>query len=119
MGTLCLKCTIPPGKSALFPFLLGWRFPNRTPDWCGWSAPPGEGKTVIGNFYSARFKSAWDAVRYTVGHLEDLEARTRMFSNALRESTLPGRGEGGGERESFHPGHNHLLPHRRWRVSWL
>ena len=36
-----------------------------------------------------RFKSAWDAVLYTVGHLEDLEARTRMFAQTLRESTLP------------------------------
>jgi non-lysosomal glucosylceramidase len=88
-GTLCLKRSIAPGKADLFPFLLGWRFPNRTPDWCGWDAPPGEGNSIIGNFYSARFKSAWDAVLYTVGHLEDLEARTRMFAQTLRESTLP------------------------------
>jgi uncharacterized protein (DUF608 family) len=89
VGTLCLKSSIPPGKSVLFPFVLGWRFPNRTPEWCGWSAPPGEGNAIIGNFYSARFKSAWDAVRYTVAHLEDLEAQTRMFLSTLRESTLP------------------------------
>lgn len=89
VGTLCLKRSIAPGKADLFPFLLGWRFPNRTPDWCGWDAPPGEGNSIIGNFYSARFKSAWDAVLYTVGHLEDLEARTRMFAQTLRESTLP------------------------------
>ncbi len=89
VGTLCLKRSIAPGKAVLFPFLLGWRFPNRTPDWCGWDAPPGEGNSIIGNFYSARFKSAWDAVLYTVGHLEDLEARTRMFAQTLRESTLP------------------------------
>ena len=64
VAVLCLKKAIPPGQSASFQFLLGWRFPNRTPDWCGWSAPPGEGNTVIGNFYSARFKSAWDAITY-------------------------------------------------------
>lgn len=89
VGVLCLKRTIAPGQTANFQFLLGWRFPNRTPDWCGWGSPPGEGKTVIGNFYAARFKQAWDAVSYTAEHLEDLETRTRMFASALRESTLP------------------------------
>ncbi len=89
VGVLCLQRAIPPGQTADFQFLLGWRFPNRTPDWCGWSAPPGEGKTVIGNHYAVRFKSAWDAVTYTAAHMETLEARTRMFTAALHESTLP------------------------------
>ena len=89
VGVLCLKKTILPGQMASFEFFLGWRFPNRTPDWMGWSAPEDEGKTVVGNAYAARFKSAWEAVSYTAAHLHDLEARTRMFTNALRESTLP------------------------------
>jgi uncharacterized protein (DUF608 family) len=89
VGVLCLKRTIPAGQSASFEFLLGWRFPNRTPEWIGWAAPEGEGKTVIGNFYADRFKDAWEAVSYAAAHLTDLEARTRMFTNALRESTLP------------------------------
>ena len=89
VGVLCLQQSISPGQTANFQFLLGWRFPNRTPDWCGWSAPPGEGKTVIGNFYSDRFKTAWDAVAYTAKNLVSLETRTRMFATAIRESTLP------------------------------
>ncbi len=89
VGVLCLKRTIAAGHSASFEFLLGWRFPNRTPDWIGWAAPEGEGKTVIGNSYAARFTGAWEAVSYTAAHLKDLEARTRMFTNTLRESTLP------------------------------
>ena len=89
VGVLCLKRTIPAGKTTSFEFFIGWRFPNRTPDWMGWAAPEGEGKSVIGNAYAARFKSAWEAVSYTAAHLQDLEARTRMFTHALRESTLP------------------------------
>ena len=89
VGVLCLQRTIPAGKAASFQFLLGWRFANRTPEWCGWSSPPGEGKTVIGNYYAVRFKSAWEAASYAAAHLEGLEARTRMFAGALRESTLP------------------------------
>jgi non-lysosomal glucosylceramidase len=89
VGALCLQRTIPPGQSASFQFILGWRFANRTPDWCGWDAPPGEEKTVIGNFYAARFKSAWDAVTYAATNLPSLEARTRAFAVALRASTIP------------------------------
>jgi len=89
VGALCLSRTIPAGKTANFEFLLGWRFPNRTPDWCGWEAPHGEGKTIIGNAYAVRFKSAWDAVAYAAEHRHDLEARTRLFADALRASTLP------------------------------
>ena len=89
VGVLCLRRAIPAGKTVSFEFILGWRFPNRTPDWCGWSAPAGEGKTVIGNAYAVRFKSAWDAVAYAAEHRSDLEARTRMFADAMRASTLP------------------------------
>src|SRR5665213_1996202 len=89
VGTLCQQRTIPPGQSASFTFLLAWHFPNRTPDWCGWTAPPGKGKTVIGNYYATRFNDAWDAALYTANHIESLEARTRTFAGALRESTLP------------------------------
>jgi non-lysosomal glucosylceramidase len=89
VGVLCLNQIIPPGESASFRFVLAWHFPNRTPDWCGWTAPPGEGKTVIGNYYATRFKNAWDAAAYTAQNLDSLEARTRMFAAAFRTSTLP------------------------------
>jgi len=89
VGVLCLQRTLAASQSADFLFILGWRFANRTPEWCGWEAPPGEEKTVIGNFYATRFKSAWDAVIYTAANLQSLEARTRAFAAALRESTIP------------------------------
>ena len=89
VGVLCLKRTLAPGESGEYPFLLGWHFPNRTPDGCGWTAPEGEGKTVIGNYYSTRFPDAWAAVAYTAGKLEGLEKRTREFARVFRESSLP------------------------------
>ena len=89
VGVVCISRTIAVTETASFEFLLGWRFPNRTPDWCGWAAPAGEGKTVIGNAYAVRFTSAWDAVSYAAAHRADLEARTRLFADALRASTLP------------------------------
>jgi uncharacterized protein (DUF608 family) len=90
VGALCLQRIIAPGQSADFRFLLGWHFPNRTPAWCGWEAPPGEENTVIGNYYATRFRHAWQAVTYAAQHLDSLEARTQVFAAALRDSTLPG-----------------------------
>jgi uncharacterized protein (DUF608 family) len=89
VGVLCLRKTIAPGATEDLEFLLGWRFPNRTPEWIGWDSPADESKTVIGNFYAARFPSAWDAVQYAADHLPDLEARTRLFANTLAASTIP------------------------------
>ena len=90
VGSLCQQTTISPGQSGTITFLLAWHFPNRTPDWCGWSAPSGKGNTIIGNYYATRFKDAWDAAQYTATHLQQLESRTRAFANAFRASTLPG-----------------------------
>ena len=89
VGALCQQLTISPGQSGTITFLLAWHFPNRTPDCCGWSAPPGKGDTIIGNYYATRFKDAWEAAQYTATHLPQLESRTRTFANAFRESTVP------------------------------
>jgi non-lysosomal glucosylceramidase len=84
-------------------------------DWLG--APAGEGKTVIGNAYAARFKDAWAAVSYTAAHLQDLEARTRMFVNALRDSTLPGAVKEAASANLSTLATTTCFPHRRRRVS--
>jgi non-lysosomal glucosylceramidase len=89
VGVICQQSSIAPGGSASFTFLLSWNFPNRTPDWCGWAAPPGEGGTVIGNYYATRFKDAWEVAQYTATNLDRLESRTRAFVAALGASTLP------------------------------
>ncbi|HEX4810112.1 MAG TPA: GH116 family glycosyl-hydrolase [Bryobacteraceae bacterium] len=90
VGVVLLQQTIPPGSSAEFPFFLAWRFPNRTPEWCGWSSPKGREKTVIGNHYCTRFPTAVSAAEYAFANLKQLESKTRLFAQALRESTLPG-----------------------------
>ena len=89
VGVVCQQSSIPAGGSANFTFLLAWNFPNRTPDWCGWTAPPGEGNTIIGNYYATRFKDAWEVAQYTAANLEKLESRTRAFAKAFGASTLP------------------------------
>ncbi len=90
VASLSIQRSIAPGGSASFTFLLAWHFPNRTPEWCGWSAPKGDEAVIIGNHYTTRFAGAWEAAEYAAAHLTRLEARTRQFAAALRESTLPG-----------------------------
>ena len=89
VGALCVHKAIPASGSATFTFILAWHFPNRTPNWCGWTAPEGEGDTVIGNYYCTRFKSAWEAAQYAADNLDRLESRTRAFADAFAASTLP------------------------------
>ena len=89
VGVVSLQREIAAGHSADFTFVLAWRFPNRTPQWCGWSAPKGDENTIIGNHYAVRFASAWAAAEYAAANLPKLESRTRLFARALRESTLP------------------------------
>src|SRR5579884_3298211 len=90
VGSLCLRREIQAGAHREYTFLLAWHFPNRTPDRCGWSAPKGDEKAVIGNSYCRRFRNAEEALLYTAAHLDSLEPRTRAFAQAIRESTVPG-----------------------------
>jgi non-lysosomal glucosylceramidase len=89
VGSISVNRAIAPGATASYIFILSWRFPNRTPEWCGWHAPKGDEKTIIGNHYAQRFPTAWDAAQYAAANLARLESRTRLFAAAIRESTLP------------------------------
>jgi len=90
VGALCLEKDIPPRASAEYTFLLAWHFPNRTPKWCGWSAPKGHENDVIGNYYCTRFKDAWAVAEYAAKNLPGLEGRMHKFLGAVRNTTLPG-----------------------------
>ncbi len=89
VAAVCLDRRIAPRQSAEYTFLITWRFPNRTPDRCGWASSSGEGGAPIGNHYCTRFEDAWAAARHVAANLDRLSARTRQFADALRESTLP------------------------------
>jgi uncharacterized protein (DUF608 family) len=90
VGSVSIRQKIPGGSKRSFRFLLTWHFPNRTPERCGWRAPAGKEKVLLGNFYCTRFRDAWAVAEYVSTHLSDLEGRTRDFVSALQRSTLPG-----------------------------
>jgi non-lysosomal glucosylceramidase len=70
IGALCLGRHLAPGAERDYTFLLAWHFPNRTPARCGWTAPPGDENTVIGNWCTTRFPDAWGAASYAAQNLE-------------------------------------------------
>jgi uncharacterized protein (DUF608 family) len=90
VGALAVTQMVPAGREAVITYLLAWHFPNRTPERCGWPAPESIPKnTVVGNAYTERFADAWDVSRRATAELPQLEARTRMFAQAMEQSTLP------------------------------
>jgi non-lysosomal glucosylceramidase len=90
VGSLCLQREIPPGAKAEYTFVMAWHFPNRTPAWCGWaSANKEDANTIIGNYYSERFRDAWDAASHIAINLPSLEKRMHQFLAAMRETTIP------------------------------
>ena len=89
VGSIAVTQYIPAGRAASVTFVIAWRFPNRTPERCGWEAPEGEQKTFVGNTYCQRFTDAWEAARYVARELPSLESRTRKFAAVVEQSTLP------------------------------
>lgn len=89
VGSICMQREIAPGAEAEYTFVLAWHFPNRTPAWCGWTAPRGDENAIVGNYYTQRFRDAWQAAEYAAANLPSLEKRTRQFLTAIRETTVP------------------------------
>ncbi|HEY6740547.1 MAG TPA: GH116 family glycosyl-hydrolase [Actinopolymorphaceae bacterium] len=80
IGSVAVKRSLAPGETHAFTFVLGWRFPDRM-DWSG--------TTVVGNYYSETYASAWQAIVDTVPKLEQLERKTVAWVRAFCESDLP------------------------------
>jgi non-lysosomal glucosylceramidase len=86
IGTLGLTALLAPGETVRLPFILAWHFPNLENYWNLEEAVRGK---RLGNEYATRFANAWDAARYTAENMGWLESQTRLFHDALFESTLP------------------------------
>jgi uncharacterized protein (DUF608 family) len=87
VGSLAVHKEIPPGAEADFEFVLSWYVPNRVKGW-----PPyedDEAEPVIRNHYALRFADAWEAGRYLLDNIGDLEGGSRAFCGAVYGSTLP------------------------------
>ncbi len=79
MASLALKKTIAPHATETYRFFLTWNFPNRY----GWS------KEIVGNYYSTKYRDAWDAAEKIVPQIPALEQKTYQFLDAFVNATLP------------------------------
>jgi uncharacterized protein (DUF608 family) len=88
-GALCLKATLAPGESATLPVLIAWHFPNYQKHWIK-HAPCCEGKQPQWrNYYASFFEDAYAVARYVAWNEQQLYADTKLFHDALFDSTLP------------------------------
>ncbi len=104
VASLCVEVEIAPGQTHEVTFLLAWHFPNRQT----WTPTPQtnnlhignlhignlqtdalRNSNTIGNFYTARFPDAWQALTEFAPQLPQLEAQTVAFARAFYEADLP------------------------------
>ena len=83
MGSLAVAFSVAPKSSREVTFLITWHFPNRYT----WSPGSGEGcgedEDRIGNYYTTRYRDAWDVVRKTAPRLRRPFRRPTGSSTAV------------------------------------
>ena len=65
-------------------FIIAWHFPNRQT----WT-PAGNADDTIGNYYTTRWKDAWQVARHVAQNLKSLESDSLAFVNTFCGSDLP------------------------------
>jgi len=87
MASLAVMKSIPGRSVATFTFYLAWHFPNRR-DWNGaWDF--GYIGKIVGNYYTTKYRDAWDVIEKEAPRLPDLERKTIAFVEAFVGSDLP------------------------------
>lgn len=79
MASLAVSDVISANETKTIRFLITWYFPNRT----AWSSEP------LNNYYSTKYKGAWETAMKTVSDLKYLEEKTIEFVEVFCESDLP------------------------------
>ena len=79
MGSLAVKTTLPPHGTRELVFIISWHFPNRI----AWASER------IGNYYTTKYRDAWDVSRQIIPDLPRLENETVEFVRTFCSSNLP------------------------------
>ena len=90
-GSIGAPLSLAPGEQATVPFIIAWHFPNRDKYWMNniFGYEPDQDGPIVGNAYANDFEDAWSVASYTATNLDRLERDTRLFHDALFESTVP------------------------------
>ncbi|MDA2929579.1 non-lysosomal glucosylceramidase [Acidobacteria bacterium AH-259-O06] len=92
MGSLDVALDIPSGRERAVTFLLTWHFPNRqtwTPKELVTLGPEKKNPNRVGNYYTTKYRDAWEVAVRTANALPQLEADTVKFVRAFCDSDLP------------------------------
>jgi uncharacterized protein (DUF608 family) len=93
IGSICLVQPVGPGAASTFEFMFSWHIPNRPKGWIEVDAELDRhregGYDLIRNHYALTYESAWSVLIDLVTRLESLEERTRRFTRALYETSVP------------------------------
>ena len=119
IGSVSIRQTIPPGEHRTYRFLLAWHLPNRTPARCGWEAPEGKEKTLLGNYYCTRFADAWEVATFVHHNLCGDRIWHSLVCARAGIFHLAASGNRGRDCQSSHARLQHRFPYRRWKLSWL
>ena len=86
MASLAAKKTIPAKSTQTFTFYITWHFPNRL-DWNNGSVDyRGE---IVGNYYTTKYKDAWDVIEKEAANMVEYEQRTIKFVKAFLSTDIP------------------------------
>jgi non-lysosomal glucosylceramidase len=80
-ASLAVTTRVPPGGERCIEFVLSWHFPNRR----NWHKET----SVVGNYYTTRFRDAWAAAIHAARNWTALERDTVAFVRSVVESDLP------------------------------
>lgn len=86
MASLAVSKNIKPGETQVFSFFISWNFPNRQ-SWSSYLLS--SGTDMVGNYYSTKYKNAWDVIVKTLPQLPALEKKTLDFVESFVSSDFP------------------------------
>ncbi len=84
MASLAVALKLPPRGTKDVIFLITWHFPNRYT----WT-PKGNEQDCIGNYYTTKYKDAWDVAEKVGIQVGELQAATVGFVETFCRSDLP------------------------------
>jgi len=81
VGSLSRTLTLKPGQEQTVTFIVAWHFPNLV--------MPAPFNRRMGRQYATRFASAAAVARHVAANLDDLYAKTKLWTDTWYDSTLP------------------------------
>ena len=119
VGVVSVQRTIPSGGSANFSFVLAWRFPNRTPEWCGWKAQKVKRKPLLEITTVPAFPPRWRLPNTSPPTSRASKARPACSPGHCAKARSPAGSRRRQRRQSLDACQHHLFPDRRWRIPRL